>query len=82
MFVYPFFKNIMYEIHLIRFYMKIQANELNKALKHNNLDEDSCVEAFDNPIIQKMHTPDISEKRKSMSIYKPQDSKRKIKKSY
>ena len=29
-----------------------------------------------------MHTPGISEKRKSMSIYKPQDSKRKIKKSY
>ena len=62
--------------------MKIQANELNKVLKGNQLDEDSCLEAFDAPVIQKMHTPDISEKRKSMSIYKPQDSKRKFKKSY
>lgn len=62
--------------------MKVQTNELNKVLKGSKLAEDFCIEDFDNRAIQKMHTPDISEKRKSMSIYKPQDSKRKIKKSY
>lgn len=62
--------------------MKLQANELKKVIKDNQLDEESCLDAFDAPVVQKMHTPDISEKRKSMSIYKPQDSKRKFKKSY
>lgn len=63
--------------------MKIKSNELvklNTVLKDDS--DELYGDEFESPKIQKMHTPDIDEKRKSLAIYQSPDPKRRAKKKF
>lgn len=60
--------------------MKINPKELDKAIIADKLEDGA--DDFAPAKIVKMHTPDISEKRKSMAIYQSVDPKRRQKKHY